>query len=561
MRERYLDAFDRVWIDNLHGDRKISERAPDGRSSETVFKVQGQSPGIRVGTGIALLARTDSGGAREVQYRDFHEPRAEDRRAALLESAEEKSEERAGAYTALEPRAGLGYPLKPRATGEGYFDWPKLLELFPEFFPGVTTSCDDSVVDTDHDRLAERMKRYFDPNISNAEIADTDPRLMRDVDGFDAEKTRDCLQKRGFKREHITRYQYRPMDVRWLYWEPKTELLDRERTEFMPHVFEGNLFLAVAHKPRRGWEGPMVAQTAGDYVLADPSTNLFPLKLNPDTLGQDLFSQSGSGGASDEDDGPVFNLSHDAEDYLAGLKSPSSHAFTPPQLFFHTLAVLHAPAYGIEHEGALRQDWPRVPLPAEADALRQSAALGRRVAALLNVEQDVDGVTAGSVREALRPLAAPVKAGGGQLDPSAGDLAVTAGWGYTIGTTVMPNNGEIVERPFTEEEQRAFPDGYEDRFGTQALDLYLNERAYWQGVPQRVWDYTLGGYPVLKKWLSYREKDVLGRALGTGEVRHFAGMARRIAALLLLEPELDENYVRARSEAVAWEEITEDAAS
>jgi hypothetical protein len=257
----------------------------------------------------------------------------------------------------------------------------------------------------------------------------------------------------------------------------------------------------------------------------------------------------------------MFNLSHDAEDYLAGLKSPRSHAFTPPQLFFHTLAVLHAPAYGIEHEGALRQDWPRVPLPAEADALRQSAALGRRVAALLNVEQDVDGVTAGSVREALRPLAAPVKAGGGQLDPSAGDLAVTAGWGYTIGTTVMPNNGEIVERPFTEEEQRAFPDGYEDRFGTQALDLYLNERAYWQGVPQRVWDYTLGGYPVLKKWLSYREKDVLGRALGTGEVRHFAGMARRIAALLLLEPELDENYVRVRSEAVAWEEITEDAAS
>ena len=85
---------------------------------------------------------------------------------------------------------------------------------------------------------------------------------------------------------------------------------------------------------------------------------------------------------------------------------------------------------------------------------------------------------------------------------------------------------------------------------------YLDERAYWQGVPQRVWEYTLGGYPVLKKWLSYREQDVLGRALTTGEVRHFAGMARRIAALLLLEPELDANYVRARAEAVAWDEIT-----
>jgi len=193
---------------------------------------------------------------------------------------------------------------------------------------------------------------------------------------------------------------------------------------------------------------------------------------------------------------------------------------------------------------------------------RQSAARGRRVAALLDVEQDVDGVTAGSVRDELRPLAAPVKTDGGQLDPSAGDLAVTAGWGYRMHHgAVMPGKGEAARRPFTEEELTAFPDGYEERFGTHALDLYLNERAYWQGVPRRVWDYTLGGYPVLKKWLSYREKDVLGRALGTGEVRHFAGMARRIAALLLLEPELDENYVRARSEAVAWEEITEDAAS
>ena len=55
-------------------------------------------------------------------------------------------------------------------------------------------------------------------------------------------------------------------------------------------------------------------------------------------------------------------------------------------------------------------------------------------------------------------------------------------------------------------------------------------------------DYTLGGYPVIKKWLSYREKDVLSRDLKIGEVRHATHMVRRIAALLLLEPRLDANY-------------------
>ena len=44
--------------------------------------------------------------------------------------------------------------------------------------------------------------------------------------------------------------------------------------------------------------------------------------------------------------------------------------------------------------------------------------------------------------------------------------------------------------------------------------------------------YKLGGYQVLKKWLSYRERDVLGRALKPKEVLYFAKMARRVGALL-----------------------------
>ena len=75
-----------------------------------------------------------------------------------------------------------------------------------------------------------------------------------------------------------------------------------------------------------------------------------------------------------------------------------------------------------------------------------------------------------------------------------------------------------------------------------AYDVYLNDVAYWHNVPAPVWDYTLGGYAVLKKWLSYREKRVLGRDLTPEEARTFTGIARRIAAILLLHPDLDANY-------------------
>ena len=62
--------------------------------------------------------------------------------------------------------------------------------------------------------------------------------------------------------------------------------------------------------------------------------------------------------------------------------------------------------------------------------------------------------------------------------------------------------------------------------------MRLNDRAYWANVPAAVWSYRLGGCQVLKKWLSCRERPVLGRPLHPDEVQRFTDTARRIAAIL-----------------------------
>src|SRR5664280_2316446 len=109
MRERFLEACDRIWIDNLHGDRIISEYAPDGRSSETVFAILGKSPGIKVGTAVATLCRRPAReGDAELLYRDFDDSRADDRRVALLRSLTELE----GAYGVLSPLVEIGLPFK-----------------------------------------------------------------------------------------------------------------------------------------------------------------------------------------------------------------------------------------------------------------------------------------------------------------------------------------------------------------------------------------------------------------------------------------------------------------
>ena len=91
-----------------------------------------------------------------------------------------------------------------------------------------------------------------------------------------------------------------------------------------------------------------------------------------------------------------------------------------------------------------------------------------------------------------------------------------------------------------------------DLLGHTTFDVHRNNSAYWSNVPANVWSYALGGYQVIKKWLSYRELDIFGRPLRPEEVQYVSDMTRRIAAIVLLGPALDENYATVKTDAIEW---------
>jgi hypothetical protein len=203
-------------------------------------------------------------------------------------------------------------------------------------------------------------------------------------------------------------------------------------------------------------------------------------------------------------------------------------------------------------------DWPRVPFPAPAEALRRSADLGRRLAVLLDPEAAVPGVTAGALRPELAALAEPRRVGGGPLRDE--DLKLAAGWGYRgQGGAVMPGQGLVRAREYAENQVGALAAGASALglalsdmlalLGATTCDVHLNVDAYWANIPVKVWTYTLGGYQVIKKWLSYREERLLGRRLKPEEVAYVSAMVRRIAAILLLGPALDESYAALKASA------------
>ncbi|HPL64400.1 MAG TPA: hypothetical protein PK587_11590 [Syntrophales bacterium] len=114
-------------------------------------------------------------------------------------------------------------------------------------------------------------------------------------------------------------------------------------------------------------------------------------------------------------------------------------------------------------------------------------------------------------------------------------MDLTAGWGHAgkDGIT-MPGKGKLI------------------RHNTGAYDIYLNDVAYWQNVPEAVWNYAIGGYQVIKKWLSYREATLINRGLTPDEVRYVMEVARRISALISLQPQLDANYQKIKVSTYIW---------
>ena len=470
MRERYLDAFDAIRIDCLNGDKyKTGKTTPDGKPDPSIFSTPGDPVGIQVGTAVTTLIRkAEHAPAGSVEFRHLWG------QAKLSELTESAETEPSALYDAINPSLPLGLPFADVAVSSTWSEWPSLPDLFPVSFPGVKTSRDSLVVDIDLYKLKARIENYFSSN--------SDVITVPDANGY-------------------IRYAYRPFDTRWLYWESNSGLLDRPRPDYKPHVFGGNLALVSQQKPRREWSPPQVISDIGCLDLMDRGATCIPMYLRDEqTEGQQGMLDGGG-------EGRRPNLSAAAQAYLDRL------GLGVEDLFHHALATLHDPAYRAANAGALRMEWPRIPLPGwpggnapdAADELRASAQRGRELAALLDAETPVAGVTAGTLRPELAAIAVPSTADGRNM--SGGDFALTAGWGHHgSGDAVMPGQGRATEREYTAEEREALGDAAIAALGDTTLRrIHLNNNAHWRNVPAAVWNYKLGGYQVLKKWLSYRE--------------------------------------------------------
>lgn len=540
MRQHLLNRFDHIYIDDLHGNQR-AHRAGDG----SVFTTD-TNGGIRVGVAVSTFVKLSQNpdGLAHVHYREYRGT-GEAKRAALVENSKEY-------MPTFQPKRDHRYILKPLKGEDTYWEWPNITEIFPVSFSGINTNRDEVIVHFESDTLSRQMKDYFAKDISNEDLVNKYPIILNPAARYDPIQTRLRLHKESkFENSNIVRYAYRPLDYRYLYWEQVGKLLNEKRPEYYLQQ-DGKLpTLICTQQEERGSSFDRINYTsqAADLHLLRPDADILPLRLRFKEFEADTEDRYLPNVADFYDDlarAGVLKVPHQRADspcepmpkpnpvlarygVMRGKGGePNALAWSlAEEVFYHTLAVLSAPAYREEHAEYLAEDWPRVPMPKvwtftaahvghlqwphartvrptiqgrmrAIDALRASAKLGRRVAELLD------------------PQAQP-------------EVPGTVGRLVRAGTDKEASEAELIigQKPQYLESREVF---------------VLSDTLELANVPHHVWKFTLGGYPVLKNWVEYRR----GRTLSLEDADWLEGIVRRIHALLELGPELDRVYATAK---------------
>lgn len=360
-----------------------------------------------------------------------------------------------------------------------YNQFVKVNDLFPVNSVGIVTARDQFVTDFDKDALKQRIRLVRDGATPDEVLRQGFG--LHDKAGWKLAEARKKVQQDAAWESRLVRCLYRPFDVRWIFYHPAW--IERDRAAVMRHMMQENLGLVV---PKRveisgGWNHALVANLPIEHVTVSLKTidYLFPLYLYPDPAQNDLFSQLA----------PQEKQPNLAANVVAALTAAYGQPPAPEAIFHYVYAVLYADAYREQYADFLRGDFPRIPFTADSELFQELAAVGARLAA-------------------LHLLHAP------ELDPPLARF-----------------EGEGDSRVARNESQ-----GF--RYDAAAARVFINPTQHFAPVPPDLWEYQIGGYQVLEKWL----KDRRDRRLTLEEIKTYCRVVTAIRRTLEVQAAIDALY-------------------
>ena len=450
MRKHLLETFDDIYILDLHGSSKKKETSPDGSKDENVFDIQ---QGVSIN--IFVRKEREKKGLGSVHHADLYGKRID------------KFEQLNKNNTKSIKWQKLDY------TEPYYFFVPKDFELIEEYEKGfkvdalfevnsvgIVTSRDRFVINIDKKKLVKKISNITNINISDSEF---EKKYQLKTKYFDPTKARHLSINN--KKAKLLKCFYRPMDIRWLFYD--TNFIERDRKNVMKHMINvrDNIALVCSKQTTKNHiDNIQVTNSVIElkFNSHDRNSNIFPLYLY----------------ANDSTKTP--NLKKEIVDEVEKIVGK----ITPENIFDYIYAVLHSPNYRERYKEFLKIDFPRVPYPKDKSVFKKLVKLGTALRALHLLES-----------------------------PKVNNFITT----YPIA------GSDIVEK------RPEYKNG----------KVFINEAQYFGKVPEKVWDFYVGGYQPAQKWL----KDRKGRTLTNEDIEHYQKIIVALNETIKIMEKVDKTRV------------------
>jgi predicted helicase len=510
MRWQLRQTFDAIYVLDLHGNANKKETAPDGSEDKNVFDIK---TGVAIIFGVKKATATDAEKGKGRGRAASTTPPQKSARASTPPARVHRADlygKRAHKFNALDTAATLAdidwveLPADCEAWVEegagkaAYQEGFSVAELFPQNTTGIVTARDSVVIDVDREALVRRITTFAESDQSELELRQF--LFPGKKDGkYPAGDTRgwklmDARQKiRDLDhREIIKPISYRPFDTRYCYYHP--DMVDWGRWGLMEHFLAGEN-VGLVFRRQQPSENDL-------YVFCS------------DSIISDGFIRSDNKGSESvaplylcENGERIANLDSDIVAAIEGVVGTT----TPEDVLDYVYAVLHSPRYRATYAEFLKSSFPRVPYPGGGGGKGGGGA---------------------SVASAATD----------QADEA--DFTVTRDqfWGLVEcgrrlrGLHLLTD--PAVRRPVT-----TFPVGGDNVADTPRYDhatnrIYLNPDQYWEGVPESVWNFYIGGYQPAQKYL----KDRKGRALTAAEFENYERLLVSLHKTMEVMQQIDETW-------------------
>lgn len=486
MRYSLMKTFDEIYILNLHGSTLKKEKTPEGGKDENVFD-------IRPGVAIAILVKTKELKEKKIFYSDQWGLREE--KYKWLEDHDVKTTkwqklDPSDPYYFFVPKEGKGWDL--------YQNFWKVTDIFPVNSVGIVTARDSFVIDFDKEDLESRI-RIFKGQREDDEFIKVAYNL-KDKPTFHwyVKETRQKLREVVNWQNYFTKILYRPFDERWIYYHPT--VIERHREEVMQHMLPVNLGLSV------GRAGAVIGSKVWDIVfVSDSITDLnifrrggnqfFPLYLYTDT--QTVEKKKNPGVAvmmlfDKSKEGYKAKRPNISPKLLADLKNAFDKEPTPEEIFYYIYTILYSNTYRQKYQEFLKIDFPRVPFTEDYKVFQKLGKLGGQLVDLHLLKS----------KELEKPIA-----------------------------KFQGRNDNMVEK-------REYENGR----------IYINDEQYFEGIKPEVWEYQIGGYQVLDKWL----KDRKARILSSEDIKHYCKIISSLSKTIKIQKQIDKLYPEIEKSLVSF---------